>query len=220
MNAMAEAPPVCPTGVVWYKTVQAYIIYGLLLWFIILSGIRQQIRKKRKRRRSTLQFEWQLREKKIHELRNEMLEKELQNKKNELMQQAASMARKNRIMKTLLEELERQKETLGHQYPDKLYLRMRTLMEKTLNTHSDRTAFEHYFNSAHQDFIKRFREQYKDITSGDLRICCLLRMNLSTKEIASILHVSVRAVELRRYRLRKRIGLESDTNLVDFLMGY
>ena len=43
-------------------------------------------------------------------------------------------------------------------------------------------------------------------------------MNLSTKEIASIMNVSVRAIELRRYRLRKRLGLEGETNLVDFLM--
>ncbi|MDR1980397.1 MAG: LuxR C-terminal-related transcriptional regulator [Tannerellaceae bacterium] len=176
--------------------------------------------RKQKRKRYISQFERQVKERKLQELRNERLETELQNKKNELMQQAARMARKSLAMKTLLEELEHQKKMLGHQYPDNLYLRMRSLMEKTLNTHDEQTAFENYFNSAHQDFIKRFREQYKDITSGDLRVCCLLRMNLSTKEIASVLHVSVRAVELRRYRLRKRIGLESDTNLVDFLMGY
>ena len=45
-------------------------------------------------------------------------------------------------------------------------------------------------------------------------------MNLSTKEIASLLNISVRAVELRRYRLRKRLGLEGDTNLVEFLINY
>ena len=45
-------------------------------------------------------------------------------------------------------------------------------------------------------------------------------MNLSTKEIASLLNVSVRAIELRRYRLRKRLGLEGDTNLIDFLMNF
>jgi DNA-binding NarL/FixJ family response regulator len=71
-----------------------------------------------------------------------------------------------------------------------------------------------------ENFIDRLRQQYSDITSGDLRICCLLRMNLSTKEIASLLNVSVRAIELRRYRLRKRLSLDSDTNLIDFLMNY
>ena len=80
--------------------------------------------------------------------------------------------------------------------------------------------FETYFNSAYHNFMDRLRQQYTDITAGDLRICCLLRMNLSTKEIASLMNVSVRAIELRRYRLRKRLSLDGDTNLVDFLMNF
>ena len=56
--------------------------------------------------------------------------------------------------------------------------------------------------------MDRLRQQYADITAGDLRICCFTRMNLSTKEIASLMNVSVRAIELRRYRLRKRLALD------------
>ena len=97
---------------------------------------------------------------------------------------------------------------------------MKALMEETLNDQADWVLFESYFNSAHQNFMDRLRQQYVDITTGDLRICCLLRMNMSTKEIASLMNVSVRAIELRRYRLRKRLGLEGDTNLVDFLMKF
>ena len=93
-------------------------------------------------------------------------------------------------------------------------------MEEALNDQADWIQFESYFNRAHQNFIERIRQDYSDITTGDLRICCLLRMNLSTKEIASLLNISVRAVELRRYRLRKRLGLEGDTNLVEFLINY
>ena len=68
--------------------------------------------------------------------------------------------------------------------------------------------------------MDRLRQQYADLTTGDLRICCLLRMNLSTKEIASLLNVSIRAIEVRRYRLRKRMNLDNDTNLVDFLLKF
>lgn len=97
---------------------------------------------------------------------------------------------------------------------------MKSLMEESLNDQADWLLFESHFNSAHQNFIDRLRQQYSDITTGDLRICCLLRMNLSTKEIASLLNVSIRAIELRRYRLRKRLSLDGDTNLIDFLMNY
>lgn len=154
-------------------------------------------------------------------IKNEMLKLELENKKNELMQQTSTLTRKEMIIKMLLEELEKQKYILGDHYPAKLYMRMRSLMEKALNDNQSAwIAFDAYFNSAHQNFTERIRQQYADMTTGDLRICCLLRMNLSTKEIATILNISIRAVELRRYRLRKRIGLDNNTNLVDFLMNF
>ena len=144
-----------------------------------------------------------------------MLEAELQNKNNELTLQTTALVKRNQAVQSLLEELEKQKETLGERYPNKLYIRMKTLMEETLNNQADWVLFESYFNST-----DRLRQRYSDLTTGDLRICCLLRMNLSTKEIASLMNVSVRAIELRRYRLRKRLELEGDTNLVDFLMNF
>ena len=149
-----------------------------------------------------------------------MLEAKLQDKNNELTLQTTALVKRNQAVQALLEELERQKESLGERYPNKFYTKMRKLMEDTLNDQEDWLLFESYFNSTHQNFIDRLRQQYTDITVGDLRICCLLRMNLSTKEIASLLNVSIRAVELRRYRLRKRLGLEGDTNLVDFLLSF
>ena len=93
-------------------------------------------------------------------------------------------------------------------------------MADALNDHEDWKLFEEYFKSAHRDFLEKLQQKYSDLTPGDLRICCLLRMNLSTKEIALLLNVSVRAVELRRYRLRKRLGIGNDVNLVDFLIRF
>jgi DNA-binding CsgD family transcriptional regulator len=193
----------------------------LLFCALLLAGFsgiafRACLEKKKRKEQSLTNIKLQ----KQQQLKNEMLEAELENRKNELLKQTSALTRKRMIMDRLLEELEYQKNQLGDRYPAKLYVRMRSLIEKELNGRDDRIAIETYFSSAHQNFIERFREQYADITTGDLRICCLLRMNLSTKEIASILHISVRAVELRRYRLRKRIGLDSETNLVDFLLNF
>ena len=158
----------------------------------------------------------------LKELREalETAKAELQNKNNELTLQTTALVKRNQAIQSLLEELEKQKETLGERYPNKLYIRMKTLMEETLNNQADWVLFESYFNSTHQNFMDRLRQRYSDLTTGDLRICCLLRMNLSTKEIASLMNVSVRVIELRRYRLRKRLELEGDTNLVDFLMNF
>jgi hypothetical protein len=148
------------------------------------------------------------------------LRAELEDKTNELAKQSSALSNKTSMVKTLLEELDKQKESLGDRYPPSLYLKMRSLLEKAAGDDGDRIAFEAYFDSAHQDFIGRLRKEYALVTPGDIRLCCLLRMNLSTKEVASILSVSVRAVELRRYRLRKRLGLPPHINLVDFLIGF
>jgi DNA-binding CsgD family transcriptional regulator len=200
----------------WYDTTAAYLVYLLLLGGLAGMTIRNYLKKQRRKEQYLISVERQ----KTQQLKNEMLEAELENKKNELVKQTSTLTRKGMIMNTLLEELEHQKDILGDRYPARLYTRMRALMEKVLSDHNDWIAFETYFNSAHQNFTERLRQQYADITTGDLRICCFLRMNLSTKEIASILNISIRAVELRRYRLRKRMGLDSDTNLVDFLMTF
>jgi DNA-binding CsgD family transcriptional regulator len=200
----------------WYNTWWAYLIYSFLLGFMVWGAVYSYLKKQEREEKEALNNERQ----KTQQLKNKMLETELENKKNELGKQTSSIIRKSRMMHALLEELDRQKKELGDRYPAKLYQRMRSLMEKEFDDQNDWMMFETYFNSAHHNFIERFRQQYDDITPGDLHLCCLLRMTLSTKEIASILHISIRAVELRRYRLRKRIGLEGDTNLVDFLLKF
>lgn len=204
----------------WYNTIWAWLLYIGLTWFIAQKVLRHNLRNLHKEEQSKAEAERQLELQRMQELKSEMLEAELQNKNNELTLQTTALVKRNEAVQALLEELEKQKETLGDRYPNKLYNRMKALMEETLNDQEDWKLFESYFNSTHQNFMDRLRQQYSDITTGDLRICCLLRMNLSTKEIASLLNVSIRAIELRRYRLRKRLALEGDTNLVDFLMGF
>lgn len=204
----------------WYNTTWAWLVYILLIGIIVKFTLDYHLRNLHREEQSKLEAERQAEEQKIQQIKREMLEAELQNKNNELSLQTSALVKRNQAIQKLLDELERQKETLAERYPNKLYMRMKTLMEESLNDQADWLLFESHFNSAHQNFIDRLRQQYSDITTGDLRICCLLRMNLSTKEIASLLNVSVRAIELRRYRLRKRLGLDGDTNLIDFLIRF
>lgn len=204
----------------WYNTIGAWLIYIVLVWIIGQNILRYHLKNLRREEQSKKEAEQQAEEQRIQQLKSTMLEAELQNKNNELTLQTSALVKRNQAVQLLLDELERQKETLGDRYPNKLYIRMKGLMEESLNNQADWLLFESHFNSAHQNFIERLRQQYADITTGDLRICCLLRMNLSTKEIASLLNVSIRAIELRRYRLRKRLSLDGDTNLIDFLISF
>lgn len=204
----------------WYNTVWAWLAYIALAWFLVQTVLRYNLKNLHKEEQAKAEAERQAEQQQMQILKNRMLETELQNKNNELTLRTTALIKRNQAVQSLLEELEKQKEALGERYPNKLYNRMKTLMEETLDNQADWVLFESYFNSTHQNFMDRLRQQYSDLTAGDLRICCLLRMNLSTKEIASLMNVSVRAIELRRYRLRKRLELEGDTNLVDFLMRF
>lgn len=204
----------------WYDTIWAYVVYLLLIWAIVQGGLHYYLKSERRKEQERQEANRLAEQQKMHHLKNEMLETELQNKTNELTLQTSALVKKNQALQALQEELEHQKETLGDRYPNKLYNKMKSLIDENLNDQADWLLFESYFNSAHQNFIERLRARYTDLTTGDLRICCLLRMNLSTKEIASMLNISVRSVELRRYRLRKRLALDGDENLVDFLLSF
>jgi len=79
--------------------------------------------------------------------------------------------------------------------------------------------FTKHFDKVHSDFLNIIKERYPAITSNELKLCAYLRMNLSTKEIAQFANISVRGVEIGRYRLRKKLQIPTEINLFDFLIG-
>ena len=78
--------------------------------------------------------------------------------------------------------------------------------------------FTKHFDKVHSDFVKRLKEVHPNLTGNELKLCTYLRMNLSTKEIAQLMNISVRGVEISRYRLRKKLGIASEVNLFDYLL--
>lgn len=203
----------------WYNTVWAWLVYITLVWFLVQAVLRYNLKNLHKEEQEKAEAERQAEQQQMQVIKTGC-------SKPNCKQEQRTDTSDNSPRQTQpghpkpVGRTGKQKETLGERYPNKLYIRMKTLMEETLNNQADWVLFESYFNSTHQNFMDRLRQRYSDLTTGDLRICCLLRMNLSTKEIASLMNVSVRAIELRRYRLRKRLELEGDTNLVDFLMNF
>jgi ligand-binding sensor domain-containing protein/DNA-binding CsgD family transcriptional regulator len=93
-------------------------------------------------------------------------------------------------------------------------------INNTINDEEQWEQFKFYFNQTHQDFLQRLTEQYSDLTSVDIKVAALLRMNLSSKKIASLLNITVRGVEAARLRIRKKINLDSNESLTDFMVKY
>ena len=69
-----------------------------------------------------------------------------------------------------------------------------------------------------EGFFRKLKEKYPTLTPNDLRLCSYLRMNFTTKEIANLINISSRAVEIGRYRLRQKLNLPHDINLTEFLI--
>jgi len=79
--------------------------------------------------------------------------------------------------------------------------------------------FTKQFDLVHVEFHQRITTRYPQLTKTDFKLCTYLRMNLSSKEIASLMFVSLRAVEVSRSRLRKRLNLDKSQNLIAFIQN-
>jgi DNA-binding CsgD family transcriptional regulator len=86
---------------------------------------------------------------------------------------------------------------------------------------SDERIWEDFltrFENVYESFYKRLQERFPDLTPGELRLCALLRLNVSTKDIAAITFQNPQSIDTARYRLRRKLNLDPDDNLVDFLL--
>jgi DNA-binding CsgD family transcriptional regulator len=145
-------------------------------------------------------------------LQNEKLATELEAKNSKLMFSAVQMAHKNEILTDVKKDLQALDETPG----TKLRQLVRKL-DRELMSEDYWEEFNVYFNQVDQHFIKAILEEHPELTQNDLRLCSLLRINLSTKEIASLLNISNRGVEQSRYRLKKRLGLGTEDDLSRYI---
>ena len=211
----------------WYASVPATIIYVLILFGgILLSQIfyRRRIEKHHERLRiiadEKREMEKQYAAQEIIELQNEKLQAEISHKNMQLADSTISIIRKNEVLIEIKNELEKQKEELGPRYPARYLQRLSTLIDNNISNDNDWEIFEALFDQAHENFFKRLKNSFPDLTQSDLKLCAYLKLNLSSKEIAPLLNISVRGVEIRRYRLRKRLALSSDDNLVNYIMQF
>lgn len=198
----------------WYLSGFAYVGYLLA----ILGGLllfRKRIIAKTRQKESREREE---QEKELIRLRNEKLQAELTFKSSELASSTMSIIKKNEFLMEMKDILKHQKEILGIRYPDKYYDTLVQKIDDNMSSHDEWKVFEANFERAHEQFMTTLKNNYQDLTPSDLRLCAFLRMNLSSKEIAPLLSISVRGVENHRYRLRKKFNLDADSNLTDFII--
>lgn len=213
----------------WYQTTWAYLIYVFLLagiFYLIYKWqkrlfMEQQQKYEEEQRRLTYLHELELEksEKEIVKLRNEKLEAEIEYKNTELASTAMHLVQKGELLGNIKEEMTRiRKNAHGHAAPDEFKKIMRVLDEEN-KMDKDWELFAQHFDHVHSDFLSNIKSTFPHLSPHELKLCAYLRMNLSSKEIAQLESISVRGVEIGRYRLRKKLKINTETNLFDFLMS-
>ncbi|MEM7368388.1 MAG: two-component regulator propeller domain-containing protein [Bacteroidota bacterium] len=197
----------------WQSTWFTLVAGGIMAALIVL-GVRFVV----KRREAAHKRQLLVAEREILQLRNEKLETEVNAKNSKLMFSAVQMAHKNEILNNVKSGI---KDIQGNDADARKKLRQLVQkLEKELKSENYWKEFNLYFNQVDSNFSQDLLEKHPELTPNDLRICSLIRINLTTKEIASLLNISVRGVEQSRYRLRKRLGLDSNDNLVKYISSF
>tara|TARA_R110002049_G_scaffold168670_7_gene335242 strand:- start:1182 stop:3938 length:2757 start_codon:yes stop_codon:yes gene_type:complete len=202
----------------WYLVnamIITYIVLILLFSLFMHNIYKSYYRKQREKLLQKTMRELELKElenkQQFMRFNNEKLRQDIENKNKELGISTMSLIKKNEFLNSLKKELQNVEDANNLKKVIKI-------IDRNLNNNDDWHVFEEAFNNADKDFLKKIKVLHPALTSNDLRLCAYLRLNLSSKEIAPLLNISPRSVEVKRYRLRKKMNLAHESSLSDYIL--
>lgn len=218
----------------WYRTVAAYVCYFILFLMAMWCLYRwDDLRVKRKKQQAVVEKDKELqelekeyeeenarKERQIVELEKEKLEYELKHKSQEMANLMINFVRKSEMLTEIKSDLFKVITALkgeGAKEYKKMLLLVSNKIDSNIQSDDVLKRIEEQFDLVHNNFMKRLGEKHPDLSLNERMMCAYLKMNLSTKEIAPLLGISVRGVETIRYRLRKKFELEREDSLIDYL---
>jgi DNA-binding CsgD family transcriptional regulator len=202
----------------WYLSsyaIVAYVFGGLWLGYIVHLVNRRHYRNQKQKlieeKEHELKLEQLENQRQLMEFKNENLQLDIDNKSRELGLATMNLVKKNELLNDIKVALIKSK-TTDH------VKQVIKQINVNMNNTSDWKLFEEAFNNVDKEFMKRVKELHPSITPNDLRLCAYLRLNLSSKEIAPLLNISHKSVEVKRYRLRKKMGLDHNVSLSNYII--
>ncbi len=220
------SPPWVRSRWALYAYILVFILLGLGVSLIVQRRFEKTKRAERKKHEKELQKKEKeflqqalLADKEIIRLKNEKLEAEKLYLDKELANQTLSIVHKNKFLTKINQELKRIGEDTSDSTVKTKMAILKKRIDKEIDEHQQNKIFESYFEEVHADFFSRLNEKYPQLSPKDLRLCAYVRMNMSTKEIATLLNISDRGVEISRYRLRKKMDISREVNLSTFLLN-
>jgi len=223
---LSIAPP-------FYRTKMAYLVY-LVIVILFATSIslvfRRRINQTRILEQARHEKEMRDQEKiylegeklsrdEIERLKHERLVIEMRHKDMELANSTMYLVQKNKFLNRIRSEMQ---ELIGKLSIESNKHALRQIVhriDRDIKSKQHWKVFDKYFDEVHEDFLTRLKEKHPDLTPKDLRICAYLKMNISTKEIAPLMNISVRGVEIGRYRLRKKLDIDKGVNLTEYILS-
>ncbi len=222
----------------WYESTIAFVIYTLLFIALIITVIKfvnyrskrgavrmKELKEKEiQEQKKIFDEENQAKKREIKELKNQQLQYELRHKSQELASSTMNLIRKNEILLEIVDTLHKTAEDIGKKSDSNAIINRLTRVERNIrqNIENDNNwkRFEENFDLVYENYIKRLGDQFPELNVTDKKICAYIKMDLSSKDMAPLLNMSVRSIETNRYRIRKKMDLSRDVNLSDFLQRF
>lgn len=205
----------------WYGTNLAIIFYFILGLFLIkvmheryTSYYHKKVAKLIEEHNLLLEIKELENEKQLMHLKNEQLSHDVETINKELAASAMNLNSKNELLAYIHEDLKKTND--GDNRSVKSVI---STINKNITGKDSWSVFQEAFDKTDKDFLKKMKEAHSSLTPNDLRLCAYLRLNLSSKEMAPLLNISVRSVEIKRYRLRKKMDLPHEQGLVEYILA-
>lgn len=213
----------------WYKSIWAWVIYfvvgiasiiGLYFWQK-KKFIQQQKRFKEEQEKLVYihELERSKTDGELAALRNEKLEADLNFKNTELASSAMHLVKKGELLTKIKTELSQITKKIDNEYAITELKKMIKTLGEDEHLDEEWAFFTKHFDKVHSNFIVSLKAMHPNISNNEIKLCAYLRMNLTTKEIAQLMNISVRGVEISRYRLRKKLNLATEVNLFNYLIA-
>lgn len=213
----------------WYRTIWAYTLYA----FLLLAGIfglftwqkkkfvlqQKQFNEEQNKLVYIHELERSKTEGELAALRNEKLEADLNFKNTELASSAMHLVKKGELLTKIKAELSQITKKIDNEYAITELKKMIKTLSEDEQLDEEWEYFTKHFDKVHSNFIVSLKNIHPNISNNEIKLCAYLRMNLTTKEIAQLMNISVRGVEISRYRLRKKLNLPTEVNLFNYLIG-
>ena len=206
----------------WYLTNFAIVLYSILLVLIIYFvhkaykiHYQEQQEHLIEENNRLLEIKELENEQELMKLKNEQLEQDVDSKSRELAVSTINLIKKNELLTLIKEDLKKTAEDKKTDLKSVI-----TKINRNITEDNTWNLFKESYDNLDHDFLKRMKNTHPSLTPSDLKLCAYLRLNLSSKEIAPMLHISIRSVEIKRYRLRKKLELNHDDGLLNYILSF